>query len=286
VKLSVVIPARNEEGSVAETVLTVTARLREEGLAHEVIVVDDGSTDRTAEIVSRLAEQDGAVRYLRNPNPSGFGYAVRAGLDRFTGDAVAIMMADLSDHPDDLVAYVRLLEAGYDCAFGSRFMTGGLTEDYPRLKLVANRLVNWGIGLLFGHGYDDTTNAFKAYRREVIESVQPLISPHFNLTVEIPLKAIVRGHSYAITPIRWRNRRAGVSKLALQEMGSRYAFIVLYVFFEHHLSRGDYRRPGAAPLVGWRKRWRTGVPSARAYADVGERVRFHKPEPRAPDRHS
>jgi dolichol-phosphate mannosyltransferase len=273
-KLSVVIPAHNEEGSVAETVLTVTARLREEGLEHEVIVVDDASTDATPAIVSRLAEQDDAVRYVRNPNPNGFGYAVRAGLEVFTGDAVAIMMADLSDHPDDLVAYARLLDAGYDCAFGSRFMAGGLVHDYPRLKLVANRLVNWGIRMLFGHGYDDTTNAFKAYRREVIDSVQPLISPHFNLTVEIPLKAIVRGHSYAITPIRWRNRRAGVSKLALQEMGSRYAFIVLYVFFEHHLSRGDYRRPGAAPLVGWRKRWRTGAPAARAYAQVADRERF------------
>jgi dolichol-phosphate mannosyltransferase len=277
-KLSVVIPARNEAGSIAETLLTVTARLREEGLAHEIIVVDDGSSDDTAQIVCRMAERDEAIRYLRSPNPSGFGYAVRAGLDVFTGDAVVIMMADLSDHPDDLVAYARLLEAGYDCAFGSRFMTGGLVEGYPRLKLVANRLVNWGIRLLFGHGYDDTTNAFKAYRRQVIESVQPLISPHFNLTVELPLKAIVRGHSYAITPIRWRNRRAGVSKLALQEMGSRYAFIVLYVFFEHHLSRGDYRRAGAAPLVGWRKRWRTGAPSARAVAEAGGRVRFQRRE--------
>jgi len=70
-----------------------------------------------------------------------------------------------------------------------------------------------------------------------------LLSNHFNLTVEMPLKAIVRGHSYAVVPISWTNRVYGVSKLKLQEMGSRYLFIVLYVFLEHHLSRGDYHRP-------------------------------------------
>jgi dolichol-phosphate mannosyltransferase len=158
---------------------------------------------------------------------------------------VAVVMADGSDSPSDLVTYVRLLEEGYDCAFGSRFVRGAKVHAYPRLKLVLNRLSNLVIRILFRHGYNDTTNAFKAYRREVIETVQPLLSNHFNLTVELPLKAIVRGHSYAVCPISWTNRREGVSKLSLQEMGSRYLFIVLYVWLEHHLSRGDYRIPGA-----------------------------------------
>ena len=152
-------------------------------------------------MIARLAEADPNVRYVRSPYRNGFGFAVRAGLDVFEGDAVAIMMADLSDSPDDLVAYYRLLQAGYDCAFGSRFMSGSQVVDYPKLKLTVNRIVNLGIRLLFGHGYNDTTNAFKAYRREVIDTVQPLLSHHFNLTVELPLKAVVRGHSYAITPI-------------------------------------------------------------------------------------
>ena len=86
-------------------------------------------------------------------------------------------------------------------------MRGARVLDYPRPKLVLNRIANFGIRMLFRHGYNDTTNAFKAYRREVIETVQPLLSNHFNLTVELPLKAIVRGHSYAITPISWTNRR-------------------------------------------------------------------------------
>lgn len=241
-KLSVVIPAHNEEGSVAETVEGIVARLEAERIEHDVLVVDDASTDRTAQIVDEIAAREPQVHRLPSYHPPGFGFAVRCGLEQFGGDAVAIMMADGSDSPEDLVAYYRLLEEGYECAFGSRFIRGSRVTDYPRTKLLLNRIVNFGIRVLFRHGYNDTTNAFKAYRREVIEAVQPLLSHHFNLTVELPLKAVVRGYSYGIVPISWSNRKAGVSKLALNEMGSRYLFIVLYVFLEHHLSRGDYRR--------------------------------------------
>lgn len=260
-RLSVVIPAHNEEGSVRETVDAVRGRLAAEEIPYEIVVVDDASSDRTAAIVAEIAAQDDGVRCVRSPYRNGFGFAVRAGLDAFEGDAVAIMMADGSDAPEDLISYYRLLQAGYDCAFGSRFMPGAQVHDYPRYKLALNRVVNAGIRLLFGHGYNDTTNAFKAYRREVIDSIQPLLSHHFNLTVEIPLKAIVRGHSYAITPISWTNRTSGESKLRLKEMGSRYLFIVLYVFFEHHLSRGDYRRTDAQQTASGR--WRVGHPGAR-----------------------
>ena len=253
-KLSVVIPAHNEEGTVAETVEGLVAVLSHEGIEHEVIVVDDSSTDRTAAVVEAIAERHHQVRCLPSPYRNGFGFAVRAGLDAFEGDAVAIVMADGSDSPADLVRYQRLLEEGYECAFGSRFVRGSQVIDYPRSKLIMNRIVNWGIRLLFRHGYNDTTNAFKAYRREVIENLRPFLSNHFNLTVELPLKAVVRGYSYGVVPISWTNRKAGVSKLSLNEMGSRYLFIVLYVFLEHHLSRGDYRRAGAGD-----ERRRTGA---------------------------
>lgn len=242
-KLSVVIPAHNEEGSIAETVSSLVGVLEAEQIAYEILVVDDASTDRTKDVVVGLSEANPAVRFLRSHNPRGFGYTIRAGLDHFTGDAVAIVMADGSDDPADLVRYHRLLEEGYDCAFGSRFLRGSTIEDYPRFKLALNRVANLGVRVLFRHGYNDTTNAFKAYRREVIETCKPLLSNHFNLTVELPLKAIVRGHSFGVVPISWRNRTTGTSKLKLQEMGSRYAFIVLYVFLERHLSRGDYLRP-------------------------------------------
>ena len=248
-QLSVVIPAYNEAGAIRGTVEGVAGALERAGIDYEVLVVDDASSDGTDSVVRAVASENARVRYHRSHNPRGFGFAVRAGLDLFEGDAVAIVMADGSDDPKDVVRYYRVIEEGYDCAFGSRFLRGSSVHDYPRFKLAFNRVVNLGIRVLFRSGYNDTTNAFKAYRREVIETVQPLLSNHFNLTVEIPLKAIVRGHSYKVVPISWRNRREGESKLSLQEMGSRYAFIVLYVLLERHLSRGDYKRsPGDTDL--------------------------------------
>lgn len=252
-KLSVIIPAHDEGSSIAETIEPLSDVLESNGIDHEIIVVDDHSSDRTADVVADLSAASTNVRCLTNVGKAGFGYAVRAGLQAFDGDYVVIVMADRSDDPEDVVKYFRLLEQGYDCAFGSRFMPGGGTTNYPRFKLALNRVVNFGIRLMFRHGYNDTTNACKAYTREVIESVQPLLSAHFNLTVELPLKAIVRGHTYAIVPIRWTNRTTGDSKLRLREMGSRYMFIALYVYLEDHLSRGDYHRGGEQR---WRERTR------------------------------
>ena len=242
-KLSVIIPARDEAEVIESTLRGLVNQLEPEGIDFEILLVDDRSSDGTCDAVARMADGDARIRCVRNDGRSGFGYAVRRGLELFTGDAVAIVMADGSDDARDVVLYHRVLEAGYDCAFGSRFMPGAVVRDYPRFKLVINRAVNTGLRLAFRHGYNDTTNAFKAYRREVVEQLQPLLSAHFNLTIEMPLKAVTRGFSYAIVPTSWTNRAAGDSKLQLQEMGSRYLFIALYVFLEYHLTRGDYRRP-------------------------------------------
>ena len=241
VKLSVVMPAQNEEGSVGATVEGVVAALEGAEIDYEVVVVNDDSEDSTEAVVAAIGESNPRVRVHRSHLERGFGNAIRAGLDVFEGDAVAIVMADASDSPADLVTYHRVLEEGWDCAFGSRFMPGARIHDYPRLKYAFNRLANQFIRLLFRHRYNDTTNAFKAYRREVIETIQPLLSKHFNLTVEMPLKAVVRGHSFKVVPTDWTNRTSGEAKLAMKEMGSRYLFIVLYVWLESALSRGDYR---------------------------------------------
>jgi dolichol-phosphate mannosyltransferase len=247
-KLSVIVPARDEEENIGRTVQALADRLQRSNIPHEILVVDDGSSDKTATVVSELAANDSRVHLVENWGRHGFGTAVRAGLAKYKGDAVAIVMADGSDDPDDLVKYYQLLLEGYDCVFGSRFMAGSRVIDYPKHKLLVNRVANTFIRLLFGLRFNDITNAFKCYKREVIDVIQPLISTHFNLTVEMPLKAIVRGYSYAITPISWRNRDFGVSKLKIKEMGSRYLFVVLYLWLEKHLSRGDYHRSTAGVL--------------------------------------
>lgn len=240
--LSIVIPARDEEGCIQSTVEHLHLELRLQNVPHEIIVVDDGSSDRTPAIVSELSGRLPEVRLVSNGPPHGFGRAINYGLHEMAGDAVVIMMADESDDCRDVVRYWHILNQGWDAVFGSRFVKGGGVIDYPWLKLRINRIANLFIRILFGISLNDTTNAFKAYRRKVIEGCQPMLSAHFNLTVEIPLKTIIRGYSWTIMPITWRNRRTGVAKLKIQEMGSRYLFICLYLWLEKYFSRGDYKK--------------------------------------------
>lgn len=241
-KLSVVIPAHNEEGSIAATVRTLHEELVAQGIEHELVVVDDHSADTTGTILDGLAQEIPQLRVLRNEGPGGFGHAVRWGLERFSGDRVAVMMADLSDSPQDLVRFHRKMDEGYDCVFGSRWMKGGEVIDYPWLKRRINRLANTIVRIAFRLKYDDCTNAFKLYSRSTMEGLKPFLAPHFNLTLELPLKAIVRGYSYAVLPNSWRNRRSGESKLKIKEMGSRYFFIMLYCLIEKYFSKGDFRK--------------------------------------------
>lgn len=242
-KLSVVIPAHNEEGSITETVTSFHEKLKKEKIPHEILVINDNSKDTTEAILIGLEKKIPELRHINNVPPNGFGFAVRCGLENFTGDCVAVVMADMSDRPQDLVAYYRkMIKENLDAVFGSRFMKGGKTIDYPKTKMFMNRLTNNIIRVLFGIRYNDTTNAFKLYKRETMEGLKPFLSHHFNLTVELPLKAIVRGYSYGIVPNYWTNRKTGEAKLKLKEMGSRYFYIILYCLIEKWLSRGDYKK--------------------------------------------
>lgn len=242
-KLSIVMPAYNEEESIIETIDQIEEAFSKVAIDHEIFIVNDNSKDNTLQVLEALSQKYPSVKYETNHGPNGFGYAVRYGLDRFSGDCVAVMMADLSDSPYDLIRYyTTMVEGNYDCVFGSRFIKGGKVIDYPFVKKVINRIANSIIRIVMCIKYNDTTNAFKLYKKEVIEGVKPILSPHFNLTIELPLKAIIRGYSYTVLPNSWTNRKYGVSKLKIKEMGSRYFFILVYCFVEKYFSRGDFKR--------------------------------------------
>jgi dolichol-phosphate mannosyltransferase len=233
-RLTIVIPARDEEACIAATVEHLHQELRLHGIPHEIIAVDDGSCDGTYERLLELTHRIPELQPLQNSGPYGFGRAIVLGLDRMSGDAVVIVMADASDDAGDVVRYWQALNEGWDCVFGSRFIAGGDAIDYPRFKLLLNRLANTVLQLVFGIQLNDTTNAFKAYRREVIAGCRPLMAAQFNLTVELPLKAITRGFTWTVIPITWRNRKTGEAKLKIKEMGSRYLFTILSVWLEKH----------------------------------------------------
>lgn len=245
--LSVVIPARNEEGCLCSTVEHLHVELRIHNIPHEIVVVDDGSTDRTWTLLQGLKDKVPPLTAVQNTGAHGFGRAILCGFDHMRGDAAVVMMADESDDCRDVVRYWQKLNEGFDCVFGSRFIKGGGTIDYPWIKMILNRLANTLLRFMFRIKLNDTTNAFKAYRKEALDGCRPLIAPHFNLTVELPLKAIVRGFSWTVIPITWRNRRTGEAKLKIKEMGSRYLFICLYIWLEKYFSMGDYRRPAPPP---------------------------------------
>ena len=240
--ISVIMPARDEAGCIRSTIEHQHVELQIAGIPHEIVVVDDGSKDDTWAILQDLSQKIPEVRPLQNTDGHGFGRAVTFGINHSIGDAVVIVMADASDDPRDVVMYWKELNSGYHAVFGSRFIKGGGVVDYPWVKKVLNRAANGFLQLMFRHGLNDTTNAFKAYRRTAIEGCKPFLAPHFNLTVELPLKTIIRGYSWSIVPITWRNRKTGESKLKIKEMGSRYLFIALYCWLEKYFSRGDYER--------------------------------------------
>lgn len=246
-KLSVVIPVHNEEECIEKVVRNLISELEAASVEREIILVNDNSSDATARILNTIAGIYQEIKIIHSPAPAGFGRAIRSGLDAVSGGAVVIFMGDGSDDAQDVVKYYRKILEGYDCVFGSRFIKGSRLQEYPGIKLFLNRLGNKLIQLLFLVKYNDMSNAFKAYRTEVIRAVQPLVSQYFNITVEMPLKSIIRGFSFAVMPINWYGRGSGVSKYHIRELSRKYFFSILYVWLEKILLKEEIRsrRPGA-----------------------------------------
>ncbi|MGA2035604.1 MAG: glycosyltransferase family 2 protein [Thermoguttaceae bacterium] len=238
-KLSVVIPAHNEEKNLPQTLTDLQETLRAERIPYEIIVVNDNSVDGTEAVIRSFMEADPRVRGVCRRPPKGFGRAVRAGLDAVLGDVVIVYMADASDHPADAAAYYYKIVEGYDCVFGSRFIRGSRVTAYPPLKRIVNRIVNKCMQWLFLCPLNDLTNAFKAYRTHVIRECGPFRASHFNITIEMALSAVVRKYNIIQVPISWAGRTWGSSNLNLRQMGRRYLSTLLKIYAEKLLIADD-----------------------------------------------
>lgn len=237
--LSVVIPAFNEAENLRQTIPLFSGSLKEAGIPHELVLVNDNSTDDTQAVILELAAEHGSVRLVRRRPPGGFGRAVRSGLAEARGEVIAIVMADLSDQPADLIRCYRMIEQGYDCVFGSRWIRGATVKGYPLSKRIVNRIANKLVQWLFWCPFNDLTNAFKVYRRHVIEACGPYRSSHFNITLELSLSALMRQYQIKQIPIDWMGRTAGISKLRLVEMCRRYLATLLKSYTEKLLIADD-----------------------------------------------
>ena len=202
-------------------------------------LIDDHSTDRTWEILQEYQKKLFFIKIYKNENETGFGNALKFGVEKNENDAIIIFMGDCSDNSEDIIEYVKFLDEGYDCVFGSRFIKNSKLKDYPILKLIFNRLANNLIRILFFIKYNDVTNAFKAYSKKALKECQPIVSQHFNINAELALKSIIRGYKYKVIPISWTNRKQGISKFYIKEMSNRYFFTILYIFLEKVLLRKD-----------------------------------------------
>jgi dolichol-phosphate mannosyltransferase len=233
--LSVIMPAYNEEAVIAATIGALCAALEAAAIAYELIVVDDASTDRTAEIVAGLAVSHPAIRPIHNPGPNGYGHAIRRGLAVYRGDAMVVVTSDGADAPKDVVAYAAKIAEGHDCVFGQRFGPGSTVTGYPPLKRLANRLANRLIGWLAGSSYRDFTNGFKCYRRVVVDDMQPLVAGQFNITIEMSLKAVLGGWRAVVVPNDWTERDGGQSSFRILRLVKPYAATLVYCLTRHYL---------------------------------------------------
>jgi len=231
--ISLVIPLQNEEENLPELIKRLVPILKSsvETGEYELVLVNDNSTDGTATLIDRYAAENPKIRAVHRSIAPGFGNAIKEGFRHATGDIIIPFMGDLSDDPEDIVKLVQKIEEGYDVAYGSRFIKDGCASDYPPLKLIANRAFNNLARLLYGIGEKDVTNAFKAYRKEVLEEIGELEAEGFDLTVEIPLKAHIHGFKAGEVPVHWHGRTRGEAKLKLTKNGSLYGKRLLKLFF-------------------------------------------------------
>ena len=228
--LSIIIPVKNEELLIKDSINYLLKEIK--NIKFEIIIIDDFSDDRTAEIVERIKKDNDKVKFFRN-NREGLGPLIDLGITKSNGDYICVMMADLSDDIQDLKTYYeKINNSELDAILGSRFIKNSKVFEYPIIKLLLNRIFNYLVKILFLSDFNDFTNAFKIYKKSTLLKLRPFVSESFNIFLELPLKLISRGYRYDIIPIKWTNRKKGKSKFKIKELGAKYFFTLIYCLSE------------------------------------------------------
>ncbi len=228
--LSILIPVRNEEKNVH--IISEEIEKKIENRNYELVFINDFSEDNTINELSKLKTTNQKIVYFNN-SKKGLGGAIDLGIQKSSGKYICIMMSDSSDTVEDLNFYYKeISSANLDAVFGSRFIKGGKVVNYPKIKLILNRLGNLIAKFLIWSDLNDFTNGFKIYKKETLLNLYPLVSESFNIFFELPLKTITRGFKYKIVPISYYNRTVGEAKFKIDELGSKYIFTLLYCFLE------------------------------------------------------
>jgi glycosyltransferase involved in cell wall biosynthesis len=214
-KLSIVIPARDEEatlGLVLADVQRILPELRDYDT--EVICVDDRSSDRTAEIARSLG-----ARVIANPRRPGKGLALRAGFEAAAGDILAMMDADYSHRPEDLPDLLAGLTDGVGLVIGSRVLGG--SEEYTQVRALGNVFLSAALGLCTGHYLSDALNGYKLFRRDVFTAFA-YTSSAFEIEIELIANALRLGYRIIEVASHERARAGGEMKSRVVRHGTRF----------------------------------------------------------------
>ncbi len=205
------LPAYNEGVRIGATLQRILAFAAKEGWNAEVIVVNDGSTDNTAEIVTQQAIHSPALRLIENPGNRGKGYSVRNGMLHAQGEILLFSDADLSSPIEEATKLFAAIDQGADIAIGSRWLRPELqTARQPLRRQIFGRVFNLALRIILGLRLKDSQCGFKAFNRRAVDVVFPMQRiERWGFDPEILFLARTFGLTVEEVPVRWAHRPGG-----------------------------------------------------------------------------
>jgi SAM-dependent methyltransferase len=219
--VSFVVPCHNEETTIGPLVKALTNYFGD--YIHEIMIVNDNSKDRTADVAGEIARQDKRVRVINRTPPNGVGRALRDGYAAATGAYIFTMDSDFVQIVPEMRDLFDAVAEGYDGAIGSRFTQESIMVNYPFAKIVSNRLFHWLARRSLRLGFHDISNNLKLFKAEILKNLE-ITEHHFAANAEIGLKSIAAGYRIKEVPVSWINRTAdmGSSSFRLLGVGPHY----------------------------------------------------------------